>query len=231
MICVPVASNKIEKALEMIKSANETADMIELRLDFFTKLGEKELKQMLRTTKKPVICTCRRLEEGGLFRGTESQRISLLKKCMKFGADYIDVEFETKKVQKEKLKEYKEENKCKTKTILSKHYFGSTPEYELLLKLMNSMKKEKPDVIKIITKANNVNDNHIIFQLLKEAKRKEISIISFCMGPLGTDSRILSMPFGAFLTFASLNAGAESADGQIPIDAMKKIYAGLRVMM
>jgi len=69
-----------------------------------------------------------------------------------------------------------------------------------------------------------------MFELLRYAKRKGIKLIAFCMGRLGRDSRILSMPLGSFITFASLEEGKESADGQIPIVELKKIYSGLRVM-
>ncbi|HZX20258.1 MAG TPA: type I 3-dehydroquinate dehydratase [archaeon] len=229
MIAVSIASKNIPLALEDIKTANEEADIIELRLDFFSTLSEKDLEHLVKACRKPVICTCRRMEEGGLFKESESKRIAVLKKAIKLGVEYIDLEFETKKVNKEKIFEYLKKHK-KTKVILSKHFFGNTPLFEDLKKLMEKMGKEKHDVLKIVTKANTDDDPRIIFSLLREAKRKGIRIIAFCMGRIGRDSRILSMPLGSFLTFASLEKGKESAEGQIPIKEMKKIYAGLRVM-
>lgn len=229
MIAVPITADSIKEALEQIKEANKETDIIELRLDYLKELSEKNLKQLIKACKKPVICTCRRLEEGGHFKETETKRISVLKKAMKFKADYIDLEFGTKKTQKEKIFEYKK--KHKTKIIISKHFYGHTPHLEDLEKLMKKMKKDKPDVIKIITKANTHEDGKILFSLLKIAKRQGIKMIAFCTGPMGKDSRILSMPLGSFLTFASLEKGKESADGQLTIHELKKIYSGLRVMM
>jgi 3-dehydroquinate dehydratase len=43
------------------------------------------------------------------------------------------------------------------------------------------------------------------------------------MGPMGRMSRVFSVPMGAYMTFASLEAGQESANGQIPVDKMKEI--------
>ena len=228
MICIPITARKISEAIEQIKEASEDADVIELRLDYFKELTEKDLKKLLKASKKPFICTCRKLEEGGLFKGTESKRIGVLKKAMKLKADYIDLEYSTSKANKEKIHEYNK--KYKTKIILSKHYFGHTPEFEDLINLFNKMKKEKHYALKIITKANTHDDSKIIFSLLRNAKRKGVKLISFCMGRIGRDSRILSMPLGSYLTFASLGEGSESAEGQLPIKELKKIYSGLRVM-
>lgn len=228
MICIPITARKINEALEQIKEAEKDADIIELRLDYLKELTEKDLKKLLKSSKKPFICTCRKIEEGGLFNGTESKRIGVLKKAMKLKTDYIDLEFGTSKINKEKIHKYNKTHK--TKIILSKHYFGHTPEYDDLIKLFNKMNKEKHYALKIITKANTHEDGKLIFSLLKYAKRKGIKLISFCMGRMGRDSRILSMPLGSYLTFASLEDGAESAEGQISIKDLKKIYSGLRVM-
>lgn len=228
MICIPITARKVNEALEQIKEASKDADIIELRLDYLKELSEKDLKRLLKASKKPVICTCRKIEEGGLFKGTEAKRIGVLKKAMKLKTEYIDLEYGTSKINKEKIHEYNK--KHKTKIILSKHYFGYTPEYDDLIKLFNKMKKEKHYALKIITKANTHDDAKIIFLLLRNAKRKGVKLISFCMGRMGRDSRILSMPLGSYLTFASLGEGTESAEGQIPIKDLKKIYSGLRVM-
>jgi 3-dehydroquinate dehydratase/shikimate dehydrogenase len=40
---------------------------------------------------------------------------------------------------------------------------------------------------------------------------------------MGRISRIASPLFGGYLTFASLEEGEESADGQIPVTEMKRI--------
>tara|TARA_Y100000310_G_scaffold345709_1_gene468610 strand:+ start:13550 stop:14242 length:693 start_codon:yes stop_codon:yes gene_type:complete len=229
MIAVPVVANTITEAVKQIELANKEADAIELRLDYFKELNETNLKKLINECKKPVICTCRRKEEAGLFNGTDSKRIGILKKCMKLKVDFIDLEYGTSKIQKDNFFEYKKEHKLKSKIIISKHFFGFTPEIHELEKLLAKM-KNKADIVKIITKANSHEDNKIIFELLRHAQRKGIKLISFCMGRSGRDSRILAMPLGSFLTFASLRKGTESANGQIPISEMKKIYSGLRVM-
>jgi len=53
------------------------------------------------------------------------------------------------------------------------------------------------------------------------AHKVGIKIIALCMGPMGRLSRVASPLLGAYLTFASLEQGQESADGQIPVMYMR----------
>jgi 3-dehydroquinate dehydratase type I len=60
-------------------------------------------------------------------------------------------------------------------------------------------------------------------ELVPQAVDRALKIIAFCMGPMGRISRVFSHLMGAYVTFASLETGQESAAGQIPIQEMKKI--------
>ena len=44
------------------------------------------------------------------------------------------------------------------------------------------------------------------------------------MGETGVVSRVLAKKFGALLTFASLEAGKESAPGQVTVADMRSLY-------
>ena len=79
------------------------------------------------------------------------------------------------------------------------------------------------DIVKIVTRARVPGDNIRVLGLIPIAQKIGIRIITFCMGPIGKISRIASPLFGGYLTFASLEKGEESADGQIPVTEMKKI--------
>ncbi len=80
------------------------------------------------------------------------------------------------------------------------------------------------DVLKIITYAQDLNDNLVLFRLLTRAQRDDVKLIAFCMGEKGEVSRILSPMMGGFLTFGSLDRGKESAPGQIPATTLKQVY-------
>ncbi|UCB47664.1 MAG: type I 3-dehydroquinate dehydratase, partial [Deltaproteobacteria bacterium] len=75
----------------------------------------------------------------------------------------------------------------------------------------------------IVTHARTMTDNLRVLDLIPQAQEKGIKIIAFCMGPFGRISRIFSHLIGGYMTFASLEGGEESADGQISVVEMKRI--------
>lgn len=74
------------------------------------------------------------------------------------------------------------------------------------------------DISKVITKANNLDDNLIVLNLIKFAKKK---IVTFTMGDFGIFSRVFSPLFGAYFTFVSLDS--KTAPGQINIKNYRSI--------
>ena len=104
--------------------------------------------------------------------------------------------------------------------IISHHDFKETPSLEKLESIYNEINKLSPDFVKIVTTANSINDNFIIFDLLKSKP----NLIAFCMGQKGEISRILAPKFGSAVTYCSLGKGKESASGQITLDEMQNLY-------
>lgn len=226
MICVPITATTIEEASKEIAQANKVADAIELRADYIRGINTHTLEKLIKECKKKCIVTIRPKKYRGKFSGNEKARIALLKKAVLGGADFIDVEFGTKPATIKSLNA-----KGHTKIILSYHNFRSTPNIAELKELYAKMKEVKGvSILKIVTYAKSINDNATIFSLLKHARNDRQEIIAFAMGLLGRDSRILSLPMGAYLTFASLRQGKESAEGQIPFEELKKVYQGLKFM-
>jgi 3-dehydroquinate dehydratase/shikimate dehydrogenase len=60
-----------------------------------------------------------------------------------------------------------------------------------------------------------------MFELLRDAERPTIAL---CMGELGEVSRVLAPKFEGFLTYASLEPGAETASGQLPASELVELY-------
>ena len=209
MICTPIISSGMEEAIADIKKANTIADIIELRIDFISDL---DLKELIEAAKKPIIVTNRRKQDEGKFKGTEEERLALLKKAIGLGADYIDIEIDA---------DYKEviNNKNGSKIIVSYHNFKETPEN--LKGIYNQLASADADIIKIATKANKLSDNLRILEIIKKSDKQ---IIAMCIGQLGEISRVLAPLYGSCITFASLSKGKESALGQIPAETLRNIY-------
>ncbi|WP_295101982.1 shikimate dehydrogenase [uncultured Candidatus Kuenenia sp.] len=214
MICVPIVANNNNDAIHDMECASKIADAVELRIDYIHDLN---LRQILGKCTKPVIVTNRPVREGGKFRGTEEERLQLLKQAIQLQADYVDIEHDS-------IRNVKKNGNAlfaasKTKIIVSYHNFRETPEN--LSEIYNTLFQSGADIVKIVTHANSITDNIKIYQLLQQSK---IPIISFCMGEYGIISRILYKIFGSYLTFASLQKGKESAPGQINIEELLNRY-------
>ena len=212
MICIPITARSPEDTVSEMISASKHADIVELRIDYIPELQNAEacIEESLKRKTKPVIITNRPEREGGKFNGSEQDRLRLLQKAIDLGADYVDVEYDS-------IKQITRRNS--SKIIISHHNFKETPHD--LSKIYDEICQQKPDIVKIVTHANDITDNIRIFELLQSTN---IPTISFCMGELGYISRILTGKFGGFLTFASLEKGKESAPGQLTADELSKIY-------
>jgi len=214
VICIPITASTTDEAIRDMKKGAEIADILELRIDYIRDL---DIAKLIKEKSKPVIVTPRSQKEGGRFKGSEEERAGLLREAVRLGAEYIDIEFSTD----ERLRKGVIEESRGTKVIVSYHNFTETPSD--IKELYDDIAISGGDIIKIVTFANSINDNLVIFDLIKgHEKRKDI--ISFCMGRHGEISRILSPIIGGYLTFGSLEEGKESASGQIPARVLKSVY-------
>jgi len=101
------------------------------------------------------------------------------------------------------------------KLIISHHDSEKTPDLYELENTYLRAKKLGADIVKIVTTATSINDNFVIFELLKNKK----DLISFCMGIKGQISRILAPKYGSFLSYCSLDG--QAAPGQLSLEDMK----------
>ncbi|MGA1874337.1 MAG: shikimate dehydrogenase [bacterium] len=217
MICIPITSCTTEAALEGIRQAEETADILELRIDY---LVDPDLSRILKTRRLPVIVTNRRAGEGGKYEGSEVERLSILEEAVSLGAEHIDLEWSC---GAETIYRFKELIRgTKTRLICSWHDFRGTPQD--LTELYLSMRSMGVDIVKIVTMANAIHDNVKIFDLVYRAWEDKQDIIALCMGAYGEISRILTPLLGSYLTFGSLQEGKESAPGQIEARILRDIY-------
>lgn len=207
MICIPITARQNSEAIAELKKASKLADIIELRIDY---IETPDLEALLKEKTKPVIVTNRPKNQGGMFSGSEENRISLLKKAASLKADYIDIEHDCV----EAITDIGD-----TKLIVSYHDFDKTPGN--IVEIHNSLTKSGADIAKLVTFANDIDDNFKVFDILNKT---DFPTIAFCMGEFGQISRILSPVFGGKLTFASLAQGKESAPGQLTINDCNDVY-------
>lgn len=220
-ICVPIQAETVTEATVFMKRAFRIADMVELRIDG---MEHPDLPHLLRDRAGEILVTNRCREEGGAYRGTESERAGLLIEAIALGADYVDIEAATRPELIARLKEQITAGRGRTQLILSRHDFNGTPSGQTLQRWFRDMAAMGGDIIKIVTYARAMEDNLKMLSLISYARRRNFKIIALCMGPLGRPSRVFATMGGAYLTYAALEEGAESAPGQLTVDQMKKIW-------
>lgn len=120
------------------------------------------------------------------------------------------------------------DRKLKSKQIIiSEHFFDNVPEN--VAQQYEAMKSEiedgiKSDVIKIAVQTDDITDTIPIWKLLEKAKLDDQQIIPIAMGESGKWTRILGLAHGAFMTYAALDSGKETAPGQVSAKDLTEVY-------
>ncbi len=209
MICVSLARTRHGMMLaEHQTLAQHGAELVELRVDWLSRAPE--LSRLLTNRPTPVVFTCRRPPDGGRWKGSEEERLTLLRAAIVAGVEYVDLERDIAT----KIRRY-----GKTKRIISHHDFVSTPDD--LEELYASMLELDADILKLVTMANSPRDCVRVLKLVQGAK---IPTIAFCMGEFGLASRVLCGRYGAPFTYATFSKEREIAPGQLSFDEMRRLY-------
>ena len=91
-ICVSILPKNNAEAIRLIEKAeNAQADLIEVRLDCLEE--SRNLQDLAKSTKLPLIATNKLKTEHGFFSGTETDRQQTLLNAAKKGFEYVDVDF------------------------------------------------------------------------------------------------------------------------------------------
>lgn len=222
-LCAVITEETIDAARRAIKQAANTADLIEIRLDYlrdFDFTDRDGLRALLEDKPLPVIVTCRSASEGGKQPVDDRTRLSLLVEGARRLADYCDIE----------AAHYEEAAKLSpdlSRLIVSYHNFDRTPaDLDAIYDRLTALPAA---VHKIVTRANTVSDSLAIFKLLDRARTEGRDLIALAMGVPGVITRVLGPARGSFLTYCALRQGKESAPGQPDCDEMTNTYHVHRV--
>jgi 3-dehydroquinate dehydratase type I len=194
-------------------------DMVEIRLDY---LAEPAEPRFLQDIGKSVIASCMPSWEGGRFRGSEEERLSVLHTALEF-SDYVTLELNTGKKMRDGL--IGSAKRKGVKVIVSYHDFEKTPSLEEIRRIISSEKSCGADVVKIAFKAENEED--VLNTLHPIVEEKHTPVIAVSMGEQGKPSRILGPLLGGFLTYGFPDGRKPSAPGQFSVGELTRILGGL----
>lgn len=199
-------ANDFESTKNIIKNYNN----IELRLDYCS-FNLYEFKQVF-SYNKNIISTCR------IGNYCEDKRLELLLQAINFGTNYIDLDInEDANIYDNLISNI---NKKKIKLILSYHNYYQIVTQDEMINIINSCINKNPSIIKIVCKSNSEQDNQYVLSIYdnpiyNEIKTKNIELITFCMGNIGTPTRIESLTKGNPFIYTSLADDYATANGQM----------------
>lgn len=214
MICVSIGRGRHQQVIaEHQRLASEQIPLVELRLDYIRR--DVNIRRLLDPRPCPVIVSCRREKDGGQWKGTEEQRLMLLRSAIVEGADYVDLEMDIA----DQIPRF-----GKTKRVISFHDFEKTPGN--LEELRSQCAALDPDIVKLATMANSPTDNLRLLQVMRDSP---VPMIAFCMGEMGRCSRVLGPKFNSQFAYAAFSPERSLAPGQFSYRELRDIYGYDRI--
>ena len=214
-MCASVAQKTPRSANTVLCKALKICDYAELRLDF---LKPKDVPKALELSKRQLsrtVCTLRPKSEGGVFEGTEKERLSIMKLIAEYNPFLLDIEYSTMRKNPTFLRYI---SKTKTDVLCSWHDFKKTPSLSELCSKMSNMRK-RSKYVKIVTTAKGPTDTATILALYSKASRT--NLVAFAMGDSGKISRLLCLYLGSPFTYVAL--GKPTAPGQFSAKQLSSI--------
>lgn len=250
MICTSIQGKTLEEILSILESGE--VEMAEIRLDLCD-LDEEEIEVLFTQSDVPLIATCRIatlaqrvaaegdllddagkvLSEQGLYASqprkgrnpAEELAENQLLKAIEAGAKYVDLEVEAPPMMGRKIRHACQE--YGTMLIRSFHDYAGTPPDTTLLSLLEKGRRFGGEVVKIVTTATCKADADRVLALYREAEPG--TLVAFCMGPEGRESRLEALRLGAPFTYACLTAEEATAPGQWTVSEMDEaVYGNFR---
>jgi 3-dehydroquinate dehydratase/shikimate dehydrogenase len=219
-VCVAVTASDAIELIDKAEALVRDNTFLEFRLDYLAKpaLALARIKQF--TEYHPhvsTIATCRRVANGGKFRGSLASQLDILTKAAAAGCQLVDIELQSalrcKRAQLERLR-------TRAALVLSYHDFRGTKKLEETLEEMVAL---PADFYKIVTTATTLHDNVVMMKFLEKNSDRH-SLVGLCMGEQGIISRVLGVRAGSAFTFAAVSEDEKTAPGQVTAQELRSTY-------
>ncbi|MFH1784915.1 MAG: type I 3-dehydroquinate dehydratase [Candidatus Micrarchaeota archaeon] len=211
MICVSIAEPDLEKCINVLQGL----ELAEIRLDK-TPNDSQTIKEIF-SQKIKLIATCR---PENL---TDAERKRILLNAINFGASFVDIEVDASDEYKKEIINMAKAKNCKV--IVSYHDYKKTPSEAELSQIVNWCFQSGADIAKIACLVNTNRDNARLLGLIDSEKK----IIVIGMGGKGKITRIVAPILGSPFTFACLEKGKETAEGQMTKSEIQEILGKLGI--
>lgn len=219
-VCLAVNADSADEMLEIAESMAQDNPFLEFRLDYLRQpeAAISKIRRFLETHQYiTAIATCRRVDNGGKFRGSLVAQLEVLSKASTAGCQIVDVELESAlKAKPEALIRLRKN----AGLIISSHDFRAT---RALDRTLEKMQRIPADFYKIVTTATTLSDNVTMMKFLQTESDKH-ALVGLCMGEQGIISRVLGVRAGSVFTFGAVSARQKTAPGQVSARDLRSIY-------
>jgi 3-dehydroquinate dehydratase/shikimate dehydrogenase len=163
----------------------------------------------------PVMATCRRPRDGGAYRGSEADRVALLRAAAAAGAAWVDVEVDAAVALGRPP--------APTKLVVSHHDFDALPPDPR--GLVERLLKTGADVVKFAARVRGCVD---VMALSRAAKLSPGRVVAFGLGAAGIPTRLLFERFGSPWVYARFEGPGSVDAGAIPLPRELPTFEAVR---
>ena len=218
MICVSIQNKDLETIFDLLEE--RYVEMAEIRLDRCPQLGQEEIEELFSNSDVPLIATCR-ISDAMPAAEAEAKLIT----AIKAGAAYVDLELEAPAMMSKRIR--REARECGTVLIRSYHDFEGTDSRTALEALVEKCQHLGAEIAKIVTTARMLEDARKVLSLYDRFAPE--TLVAFCMGEEGRQSRLDCLKKGAPFSYAAFDEAA--APGQWPAEEMfEAVYGNLQAV-
>ena len=182
------------------------ADLVEMRLDAVV---DPDVRAALADRRLPTLVTCRPRDQGGMFRGSEEERRTLLREAIDAGADFVDLEWH---------RGFEDwiRRRGGRGIVLSHHDFSGVPSD--LEAIVSAMAASEAEIIKVAVMVSCLSDCVRLAEIGRRYPDRRLVLIG--MGEAGVVTRVCPARFGSCWTYA----GAAVAPGQLTVEQMRREF-------
>ena len=215
-ICISVCAETADQMIAKIKRAEPLADIIEVRFDC---LNPADLKKALETVAKlnsTCLITFRPREQGGKREISLSERLPFWESIFALPSTNLIIDIEADPNITTALAA------SKVPRVISYHSFGvGSADTEAIFEKMMDFEAE---AYKIASTVEDAAAAISVWRSIDKAAAVGGRAVPIAMGDAGKWTRILGLAHGAYMTYASLDEGEETADGQITAKDLIEVY-------
>lgn len=210
MICISVTPSSRTLAPADMLNAARHGDLIELCLDNFIK--EPNVGDLLRVIDKPVLVSCRRPQEGGQWKGSDSERLQLLRTAIVAGPAYVELDIETAA----KVPPFGQTRRVISYTSLDRPLTKIDTVFE-------ECEKARADIVKVTWPTDSLDSAWPMLSAITEAR--DIPVVGFGIGKAGLTFSLLGRKYGSPWIYAALERGMEAFPEQPTVWELRGDYS------